>query len=595
MSSLATLKTKFEAAMACEADGRAGEAEQLYHEILASDPSQAPAADRLGILALGRNDPEKAVLWFRAALTADAEFPPAAINLGIALKQTGRMEEAARAFGDAVNKWPNFAPALYLLGEMFWDLGRYQEADKFLSSAITLSPEFANEFQDRTYQRLSDCDWRGYDAMKAMITRLVQAGIPATSPLNFMYYSNSIDDQARCAQTFATRNHPRRDPLWKGEPRLPGKIRIGYLAAEFNDHPVAHLLAGVLEHHDRDAFELVAFSVSPPEASPISKRIVAAFDAFLDVGHLTDLAIAQLVRSRDIDILVSLSGYTVNARPDVMTGRPAPVQVNYHGYPGTLGARYVDYLIADKQVAPPDRTIYYAENIAWLPNSYQPTDDTAPIAGATPDRAQSGLPEGAFVFMAYNAPRKISPDVFSSWMRILTRTPDSVLWLMDGGASAQANLRREAQARGVDPARLIFAPRIASRADHLARHRLADLFLDTWPYNAHSTASDALWAGLPAVTCEGDTFPGRVCASLLTAAGLGELITRSLADYEDLAVALAADPTRMAALREKTGAEGHTSPLFQTAAYTRHLEAAYRTMFDRAQAGQPPETFAVSP
>ncbi len=593
MSSLAILKTKFETAMLCEADGRTDEAERLYLEILATDPKQAPAADRLGVMALARLDPHTAVSWFETAIAADANFPPALINLGVAFRQLGRLDDAARAFAAVIMAWPDFAAAHYLLGQVVWEQGGYDEASQYIRRAILFSPEFANDYQDQVYDRLSKCDWRGYEAMKALVTQLVKAGNPATSPLNFMYYSNSIADQDQCARTFARRNHPQRPALWNGEPRRPGKIRIGYLSSDFHDHPVAHLLAGVLEAHDRDAFEIVGFSCSPPMDQPIRQRIIPAFDAFLEVAHLNDLAIAQLVRGRDIDILVSLSGYTVNGRPDVLTGRPAPVQVNYHGYPGSLGAPYVDYLIADRQVVPEADARYYVEKLAWLPNSYQPTDDKGQIADATPVRAEAGLPQDGFVFMAYNASRKISPDIFAAWMRILNRTPGSALWLMDSGEAAQTNLRREAQARGVDPGRLVFAPRLDSRADHLARHRLADLFIDTWPYNAHSTASDALWAGLPVLTCEGDTFPSRVGASLVRAAGLGELATRSLVDYEDLAVDLAKDPARMAALRERTRTDVHKSPLFQTAAYTRHLEAAYRTMFERVQAGLPPQAFEV--
>ena len=595
MSSLSTPQSKFEQALQSEFAGQYVEAERLYQEVLADVPNHAPSADRLGLVALARRDPETALRWFETALGLDPAFPPAWVNAGIALQQLARLDDAEAMFANAIAQGQNAAPAHYLLGKLLWDRGAYKEACEHLSRAIILAPEFANEFQDELFNRLNRFDWRGYKAITGMMSDLIAAGRPVSSPLTFMYYSASVADIGSCARTFATRNHPQRTPLWNGEARKPGKIRIGYLCADYYDHPVAHLHVGVLENHNHDEFEVFGFSSCPPMDDKILQRIIPAFDHFFEVANLTDLAIAELVRAQDIDILVNLSGYTLNARADVMTGRPAPVQVNYLGYPGTMGATYVDYLIADRQVISPDETQHYSENIVLLPHTSQPTDDKAQVAARTPTRSEQGLHENAFVFLAYNAPRKISPDTFSAWMRILESVPGSVIWLMDTGPEAQANARREAADRGVDPARLVFAAHAPSREDHLARFRLADLFLDSLPYNAHSTASEAMWVGVPVLTCRGTTFPGRVGASLLEAAGFPELITHTVADFEALAVELAKDPVRMANLRKRMETEGHASPLFQSSTYTRHLEAAYRIMFDNAQKKSPPRHFGVQP
>ncbi len=295
-----------------------------------------------------------------------------------------------------------------------------------------------------------------------------------------------------------------------------------------------------------------------------------------------------------MDIAIDLKGYTTDSRPGILRWRPCPVQVNYLGYPGTMGADYIDYLIADPVVIPPGSEPFYSERVVRLPDCYQPNDRQRRIAEATPGRREAGLPENGFVFCCFNNNYKLTPDVFSLWMRLLHRVGGSVLWLLEDNAAAAANLRREAAARGIDPSRLVFAPR-ADLPDHLARHRLADLFLDTLPVNAHTTASDALWAGLPVLTCVGEAFAGRVAASLLRAAGLPELVTGNLDDYEALALRLATRPEDLAALKRRLEANRLTCPLFDTDRYRRHLETAYATMWERAERGDAPQAFDVPP
>ena len=363
---------------------------------------------------------------------------------------------------------------------------------------------------------------------------------------------------------------------------------MAYLSADFHDHPVAYLTAGLFEHHDRSRFEITALSFGPDQASPTRDRIKGAVEHFIDVRSQSDQDIAELIRRLEIDIVIDLMGLTRHSRVGVLARRSAPIQVNYLGYSGTTGANYIDYILADATVIPEEHCAFYTEQVVWLPDCYLVNDDRRAICERTPSRGECGLPEDGFVFCCFNNPGKLAPATFQVWMRLLNATPDSVLWLSKADPTVQANLRREAERCGVSAQRLIFAPRMPDVADHLARQRQADLFLDTLPYNAHTTACDALWAGVPVVTCLGTTFVGRVAASLLKAVGLDELITHSLQDYEALALKLAHDPAYLASLRDKLARNRDTFPLFDTERSTRQIEAAYTTMWQCYQRGEPP-------
>jgi predicted O-linked N-acetylglucosamine transferase (SPINDLY family) len=358
---------------------------------------------------------------------------------------------------------------------------------------------------------------------------------------------------------------------------------------------VAYLTAGMFEAHDRSHFETTAVSLAPAANDEMQTRLRGAFDRFIDVGARSDKQIAELLRELEIDIAVDLNGFTENSRPNVLAQRAAPVQVSYLGYSGTMGASYIDYILADQTVIPPEHAGFYTERIASLPDTFMASDAGRRIAERTSTRYECGLPEGGFVFCCFNNPFKLAPEMFQVWMRLLAATGDSVLWLSDANATAQANLRREAEKCGVSAPRLIFAPRMPDIADHLARQRQADLFLDTLPYNAHSTASDALWAGVPVVTCSGSIFVGRVAASLLRAVGLPELVTETLPDYEALALKIAREPEFHAALKDKLARNRDVFPLFDTKRFTRNVEAAYTAMWRRSQRGEPPQNFAVEP
>jgi predicted O-linked N-acetylglucosamine transferase (SPINDLY family) len=380
----------------------------------------------------------------------------------------------------------------------------------------------------------------------------------------------------------AVLKHPSRD-----------KIRIGYFSADFYDHPVAALMAETFEAHDRSRYEVTAFSFGLDTQDGMRRRMERAFDRFLDVRGKSDQDIALLARSVGIDIAVDLAGYTGGSRTGIFALRAAPIQVNYLGYPGTMGAEYMDYLIGDRTVVPEAQQRHYTEKIVYLPHSYLPHDSSRTISETVFTREELGLPPTGFVFCCFNNSYKITPSTFDSWMRILSQVENSVLWLSQNNPTAASNLRREAARRGVNAERLIFANRMASLTDHLARHRVADLFLDTLPYNAHATAIDALWAGLPVLTCVGEGFAARVAASLLTAIELPELITSTAEQYEELAVQLAANPQRLALIRQKLASNRLKTPLFDTRAFTRHLEAAYARIHERCQANLPPEHIYV--
>jgi protein O-GlcNAc transferase len=401
-------------------------------------------------------------------------------------------------------------------------------------------------------------------------------------------------DQQLCAK-FAIAELPPVRPVWNGEIYAHDRIRIAYLSSDLREHAVAHPTAGLFEHHDKSRFETTAISFEAEWDSPTGRRVKAAFDRFIDAPTQSDEEIAGLIRQLEVDIVVDLNGFTRNSRLGVFARRPAPIQVNYLGYAGTMGADFYDYIIADETVLPKEHTEFYSEKVVWLPGSFMANDDKRAIAERVPSRAELQLPENGFVFCSFNQSYKIEPTVFDVWMRLLTAVDGSVLWLKDNDPVATANLRREAERRGVASERLVFAPSLPDVDDHLSRQRQADLFVDTLHYNAHTTAADALWAGLPVVTCLGGAFAGRVASSLLRAVGLPELVTQSLADYEALALSLAREPERLAATKTKLAENRGRQPLFDTARFARNIEHAYTTMWQRAQRREPPEGFAVDP
>jgi protein O-GlcNAc transferase len=514
-------------------------------------------------------------------------------NRGAILAALNRLDDACESFGRAVELKPDFVGAMGNRANALLGLGRYADAARDYERALTILPDMPYARGNLLHCRLRNCDWRDFERERARLISDVQAGKRAASPLAITVLLDDPEDQLKAARILAADKYPAQPPLWRGERYAHDRIKVAYVSADFSAHATATLMAGVFEHHERTRFETIAISFGPGDGSPMRARLENAFERFIDVAGKSDADIAAVMRDLEIDIAVDLKGYTANARPSIFARRSAPVQVNYLGYPGTMGAGFIDYILADRIVIPETAERHYLENVVRLPDSYQGNDAARPIAAKAPARAEAGLPQTGFVFCCFNNTYKILPDLFGIWMRLLRAVDGSVLWLLEDNPAAMHNLKREAETRGVSPNRLVFAPRLPPD-QHLARHRLADLFLDTLPYNAHTTASDALWAGLPVLTCMAETFASRVAASLLHAAGLPELIAESLPAYETSALNLARDPGALSAMKAKLANARASCALFDTMRFTRHLEAAYAAMHERAASALAQAAFAVS-
>lgn len=533
------------------------------------------------------------------SLEKASEFAPndgdARYLLGAALLQLRRFPEALPCFDKALALTPNHFAARTGRANLFFEMERFEEAASDYDLVLESDPNCPTYVRGyRTVSQLHICEWNGFAEERTKIAKAVGEGLSVLDPVGFAMMCFSPEEQLQCARTWNVQKFPSMGPsLWLGPKIRHEKIRLAYMSADFRTHAVAILVAGVFEHHDRARFETTALSFGPDDKSSMRTRIQSAFDRFIDIRDMSDADAADIMRKTEIDIAIDLTGYTGISRTGILARRPAPLQVNYLGFPATMGAEYIDYIVGDRIVIPGEDAPYYSEKIVWLPDAYQANDTKRRIAFRAPERAEQGLPDNGFVFCCFNNNQKILPVMFDVWMRLLRDVEGSVLWLLQDNAAAKRNLKREAEARGVNSDRLVFAPR-ASPPDHLARQRLADLFLDTLPYNAHTTASDALWAGLPIVTTPGSTFAGRVAASLLTAVGLPELIAPSLEAYEALALKLALNPAELGALKAKLKRNRDTAPLFDTARITRHLETAYTRMVERFLAGEPPASFAVN-
>jgi protein O-GlcNAc transferase len=531
-----------------------------------------------------------------AAFDAATGFAEAWVGRGNVFYELKRYQEAAAAYDKAVALKPGLAQAWYGRGNLLREFRQYDAALAAYDQALILKPDLTDAESTRLNVKNCICNWIGWDADCARLIASVRSAKVNAAPFEFLAVPSSAEDQLDCAKRWIKIMHPASgEPLWRGERYIHDRIRVAYLSSDFREHPVAYLAAGLFEHHDKSSFELTAVSWGRSDGSALRSRLEASFDRFIDIEAQSDDKVAGLIRSLEIDILVDMTGLTKYARTNIVARRPAPVQVNYLGYPGTMGAGYVDYIIADPILIPAAQQRHYQEKIAYLPHSYMPHDDAGrAISDRAFARAEFGLPENGFVFCCFNNAYKLTPHFFAARMKLLKTVPGSVLWLTRDNASAVDNLRKEATAAGVDPNRLVFADRLPSMADHLARHRLADLFLDTLPYNAHTTASDALWAGLPVLTQIGENFAGRVAASLLTAIGLPELIAQTPEQFESTAIELATQPAKLAAIKAKLAQHRVTQPLFNTELYTRHIERAYEAMHQRHQSGLRPEHIRIA-
>ena len=562
---------------------------------VAIDPDDADAHANLGIAQAPMQRPADALASFDRAIALRPSSVNFHFNRAVCLTDMQRYDEAIASLDTAIALEPENAALHAYKATALANADRPVEALNSFTAAKRIDPDGEKIFADWFNAKLLLCDWEGYDKNLELLNARIEARPDTISPFQMLRSIDSPRTQLLVTTQWADTEFPTAIARPAAIARTPGdRIRLGYFSPEFRDHAVPILMAGLVEAHDRAAFEVFGFSFGPDPQDAMRARLLVAFDHFIDVRGMSDDAIAMLAREKGIDIAIDLAGLTQFHRAGIFHARAAPVQVNYLGYPATTGAAFMDYIIADATVVPPASRQYYREKIACLPHTYQPNDRKRVISDHVVMRADVGLPPIGFVFCGFNNSAKFTPTVFRRWMNMLRAIPDSVLWLLESNPAAMTNLRQEAVRAGIDGARLIFAAKMPV-AEHLARHRLADLYIDTLPYNAHTTASDALWAGLPVLTCMGQSFASRVAASLLHAIGLPELITESLDDYEALAIALAGDPARLGALRKKLANNRLTQPLFDTALYTHHIEAAFTTMHDRHCRSLPPETFVVAP
>jgi predicted O-linked N-acetylglucosamine transferase (SPINDLY family) len=554
---------------------------------LAINPNNAKAWRNLGRALSGLKQHEEAIACYDNALKLAPDNMNYWAYRRAALTALGKADDAT-AFGtdpQDADAWAVYAGRL-----MFSQ--RLAEAIDATDHALALDPGNISALRMGIQARLHSCDWRRREDDKRKINEAVEQDLPVISPLFHRAIIDSEEAHLELTQQWGKGLSASPEKLWRGEKYKHDKIRLAYISTDFRDHVVADAIIGCLENHDRNRFELTAVCLGPNDRSEMRRRIEGATDRFFEAQATQDADVAIAMREWEIDIAIDLNGMSGERRSGILARRAAPVQVNYLGYPGTMGLPFMDYIIADRTIIPEENRAGYLEQVVYMPHTYLPNDPRRRV-GDIPSRVEAGLPQTGFVFACLNQNYKISPEIFEVWIRLLRAVEGSVLWLQGSNGAAVGNLRREARAQGVAPERLIFKPRQQEAKDYLARLKLADLFLDTLPYNAHATASDTLCLGVPLVTCLGRAFPGRVAASVLQAAGLPELVTHSLAQYEELARSLATNGERLAAVRAKLERNRLTEPLFDAKRFTRDLEVAYTTMWERQQAGKPPAHFAV--
>ncbi|HLX24657.1 MAG TPA: tetratricopeptide repeat protein [Usitatibacter sp.] len=557
--------------------GNRDEALQDYDRAISLNPSLAEAHNNRGVVLRELKRNAEALQAYDRAIAVRPGFWQAHSNRGALLGDMGRHAEALESQERAIALRPGFTEAWIRRGITQRDLGRHAESLGSLTRAMQIDPAFDWLEGQWLHAKMRLYDWKDFSANAGRLARRIEAGERATLPFPLIALPGSPALQRTCAETWVRARLRPKHPVSEMPMRAKGgRLRIGYFSANYSEHAVAYLIADLLEQHDRSSFEVTAFSFGPDTGDAMRKRVESAAERFVDIRDRTDEAVARLARELEIDVAVDLMGFTEDSRSGIFALRAAPVQVSYLGYPGTMGAEFIDYLIADATVVPEAEEAFYAERIIRMPGSYQ-VNGHRPISDRVFTREGQGLPQSGFVFCCFNNNYKITPSTFDSWMRILGRVEGSVLWVLGDNETAMRNLRGEAERRGIAASRLVFANRLPL-AEYIARYRLADLFLDTLPYNAHSTASDALWSGLPVITRAGDTFAGRVGASLLHAVGLPELITETVAQYEDLAAHLATQPDAMRDVRRRLEENRLSMPLFDAPRFARDLEAAYREM-----------------
>jgi len=569
------------------------EALESYQKAIDINPQHIDALLNKTVLLNDLKRHDEALVSVEYVIAADSNNAEAWSRKGLVLKELYRADDALDSYHRALEIDSKNLEALLNKGVLLTELKRYEEALSVYQQALTLDPEKDYLYGLSVYIKTMICDWSHYDQQLLHIQSKLAQDKKVAVPFSLLALLDDEDGHFKAAKLFASDKFLESTVLGPIPKRAStGKIRLGYFSADFRNHPVASLIAELFELHDRNQFEIVGFSLGPDDADDMRLRLKGSFDQFIDICNQSDQEVAQLARDLQIDIAIDLGGYTQDCRTGIFAYRAAPIQVNYLGYPGTMGAPYIDYIIADQTVIPEANQQYYSEKVAYLPHTYQANDRKRKIANKLFKRADFDLPEHGFIFCCFNNNFKLTPNTLNSWARILKAVDGSVLWLYEGNEKTKLNLIKEFTNRDLAPERLIFAKRVPPD-EHLARYQLADLFIDTLPYNAHTTTSDALWAGTPVLTLTGNSFAGRVATSLLEAIDMPELITKTLQEYEDKAIDLANNQNKLAQLKRKLQANRDTTPLFNTPLFAKHIEAAYMAMYQGYQQDLVPETLRV--
>jgi predicted O-linked N-acetylglucosamine transferase (SPINDLY family) len=566
-----------------------------YDKAIELKPDYAEAYFNRGVAMQELKQIDAALASYLKAIKLKPGYAEAYSNRGLALQELKQLGGAISSYDKAIELKPDYAEAYYNRGLALQELKQLDAAVASYDKAIELKPDYDYLFGLRLHTKMHLCDWQEFERNVSELGPKIQSNVKASTSFSLLSLPIVLADQLKSAEIWNIDKFPpipSLGPINRRSRQL--KIRIAYYSPDFRSHPVSSLAARLFEYHDRSKFELFAFFFGSEKRDEVTARIEAAFDQFIDVRKISDMEIAALSRKLGIDIAIDLAGHTQDCRTGIFSYRAAPIQVNYLGYPATMGAEYMDYIVADGVIIEEKNRIHYTEKIAYMPHSYLVGDPQREISQRIFTRLELGLPESGFIFCCFNASYKINPPVFDVWAKILQRVRGSVLWLSPASGTAVENLRKEAASRGLDPQRLIFSNRIDSPAEHLARVRVADLFLDTWPFNAHSTAIDALWAGVPLITCRGETFASRVAASLLKAIELPELVTEKNSDYEALAIELATNPAKLREIKDKLERNRLTTPLFDTAIFAKHIETAYIKMYERYQADLLPDHIYIN-
>lgn len=602
--------------------GHLDRAALLIAKALKIDPDTAFAHNNYANVLQDQRKLTSALASYDRAISLDPQYAEAHNNRGDVLQVMGRLPEALLSYARALEISPRYAAAFYNQGNAFGRLGRWREAVESYDQALSIESQYPqalmnrgnalfelrdNEAATQSYKQalsidpaipylagtllhvnMQQCKWADYRTQLEALLIDLRAHKPSCLPFPLLALTDDAALHKQVAQAWIETEYTKPRAAWVSTARSRHKkLRIGYFSGDFRNHPVAYLTAGLFEEHDRSQFEIFAFSFGPDTPDDMRLRLEKAFDHFVDVKDCTDTQLIARAREADLDIAIDLMGLTKGCRPRIFLARVAPVQMSYLGYPGTTGIAEMDYILVDQTIAEPVDASHYTEKFIRLAHSFQVNDPSRRPSDRVFSRAELGLPPTGFVFCCFNNNYKINPAIFDCWMRMLQSVPGSVLWLREATEQAAQNLRDEARARGVEATRLVFAGRIESMADHLARQRAADLFVDALPYNAHTTASDALWAGVPVLTCKGQSYASRVGASLLRALDLSELITNNLDEYVQLAVALAQDPARLSAVRSALQQKLLVTPLFDIKRFTRNIEQAFLTAIERKAAGLP--------